>query len=49
MLDIVYNKKVQTEGTTEHAVLMMSPVDSTNTKVVLESTTMVYDTAKISH
>ena len=39
---MVYNETVQIEGTTEHAVDDMLPVDSTNTEVVLESTTRVH-------
>ena len=45
---VVYNKNVQTEGTTEHAAVIMLPIDSTNTEVVLESITMGHDTAKTS-
>ena len=43
---VVFNENVQTEGITEHTVEVRLLVDSTNTEVVLESTTMVHDTAR---
>ena len=41
---MLYNERVQIEGTTEHVVDTMLLFDSTNTEGVLESTTIVQET-----